>query len=129
MGTPTNRNDWLIEVHRQAEELLAGPDYGQRFSRFLREDQIGKWRLDKVSGYYWLLHALVSVTRPKKVIELGRCLGTSALFMLGALSENAMLITVDIEERASDLAHCALDPRLKGSDIFAQAMAAAVLGP
>jgi len=60
------------------------------------------------------------VTRPKKVVELGRCLGTSALFMLGALDEDAVLITVDIQERASDLAHCVQDPRLRilvGNDL------------
>jgi hypothetical protein len=120
METPPTRLDWLTAVHKQAELLLAAPDYEQQFSRFLREDQIGKWRLDNVCGYYWLLHALVTVTKPKKVVELGRCLGTSALFMLGALDDGATLITVDIEERASDLAHCIGDPRLKvlvGNDL------------
>jgi len=114
------KTDWLVDVNRQAEELLADPEFEQRFSNFLREDQLGKWKLDNVCGYYWYLHALVLVTRPKKIVELGRCLGTSALFMLGALGEDAVLITVDTLERASDLSHCLDDPRLRvlvGNDL------------
>ena len=114
------KSDWLVDVNRRAEELLADPAFEQRFTKFLREDQIGKWRLDNVCGYYWYLHALVLVTGPKKVLELGRCLGTSALFMLGALEDGATLITVDIEERASDLTHQLGDPRLRvlvGNDL------------
>jgi len=115
-----NRLEWLTDVRRQAEELLADLHFEDRFEAFLREDQLGKWRLDNVCGYYWFLHALVLVTRPRKVLELGRCLGTSALFMLGALEDDATLITVDIEERASDLLHCLDDPRLRvlvGNDL------------
>lgn len=66
---------------------------------------------------------LVTVTRPKKVVELGRCLGTSALFMLGAPDEDATLITVDTEERSSDPDHCRQDPRLQillGNDLDLQ---------
>ena len=118
-----DRTEWLLEVDRKAKALLAEADYASRFDSFLRPDQIGKWGLDNLSGYYWYLHALVSVTHPKKVLELGRCLGTSALFMLGALDENSTLITVDTNERASDLAHVKEDPRLKilvGNDLDLQ---------
>jgi len=62
----------------------------------------------------------VLVTRPKNVVELGRCLETSALFLLGALDDDAKLITVDTEERASDLTHVLGDPRLRvlvGNDL------------
>ena len=108
----TDRSGWLLGVHRQAEELLSDPECPERMNPFLRPEQIGKWRLDNVCGYYWYLHALIATTHPRKVVELGRCLGTSALFMLGALDDGAMLITVDIEERASDLSHQLHDPRL-----------------
>ncbi len=115
-----DRAEELLKIHRQAEALLQAPEFESRFEAFLRPDQIGKWRLDNVCGYYWYLHALVAVTRPRKILELGRCLGTSALFMLGALGEDATLITVDIEERASDLSHVVADPRLQvviGNDL------------
>ncbi|MDR3690795.1 MAG: class I SAM-dependent methyltransferase [Fimbriimonas sp.] len=102
----------LEGVHRRAEELLSKVDFEERMDSYLRPEQLGKWGRDNISGYYWYLHALVAVTRPKKVVELGRCLGTSALFMLGALDEDAVLITVDIEERASELSHRLGDPRL-----------------
>ena len=107
-----DRSQWLLDIHRKAEALIAEPGFELAFESFLRPDQVGKWRLDGISGYYWYLHALIAVTRPKKVLELGRCLGTSALFMLGALPEDSTLITVDTLERASDLAHKVDDPRL-----------------
>ena len=116
----SDRSEWLLTIHLKAEALIAEPGFERRFDSFLRPDQVGKWRLDGISGYYWYLHALVSVTRPKKVLELGRCLGTSALFMLGALPEDSTLITVDTLERASDLAHKLNDPRLQivtGNDL------------
>jgi len=115
-----DRIEWLQSVHDTAYALIASDGYEERFARFLREDQLGKWRLDNVSGYYWYLHALVLATRPKKIVELGRCLGTSALFMLGALDDDATLITVDVDERASDLTHQLGDPRLRiltGNDL------------
>lgn len=106
--------------HDTAEAHIASDGFEERFGEFLRKDQLGKWRLDNISGYYWYLHALVLVTRPKKIVELGRCLGTSALFMLGALPDDGVLITVDIEERASDLTHQLGDSRLRvltGNDL------------
>ena len=114
------RSSWLEDIHRRAGAMIAEHGFEARFRSFLRDDQIGQWKLDGISGYYWYLHALVAVTKPKKVLELGRCLGTSTLFMLGALEPQSVLITVDIEERASNLAHCADDPRLKvvtGNDL------------
>jgi cephalosporin hydroxylase len=116
----TDRASWLLDVHQQAEALIAEDGFEDRFSAFLREDQHGRWGLDGVSGYYWYLHALVAVVRPKKVLELGRCLGTSTLFILGALEAGAMLISVDIHEQASDLAHMSDDQRLQsliGNDL------------
>src|SRR5476651_2521884 len=115
-----DRNEWLKRIYLRAQGLLTEPEFERRIDAFLRDDQRGKWRLDDISGYYWLLYALVDVVRPKKVVELGRCLGTSALFMLGALPEGSTLITVDTTERGSDLAHCLGDPRLQiilGNDL------------
>ncbi len=114
------RSDWLEDIHLRADAMIAEHGFEARFRSFLRDDQIGQWKLDGISGYYWYLNALVAVTKPKKVLELGRCLGTSTLFMLGALEPESVLISVDIEERASDLSHRADDPRLKvvvGNDL------------
>ena len=110
----------LLRVNEEAEALMAEPGFERRFDAFLREDQIGRWQLDGISGYYWFLHALIEVTRPRKVLELGRCLGTSTLFMLGALPEGSELISVDISASGTELAHMADDPRLRiitGNDL------------
>ena len=110
----------LSETHCAAEALLESGLAKQRMASFLRADQRDKWQMDEVSGYYWYLYALVAVAKPKMVVELGRCLGSSTLFMFGALAEDAHLISIDIEERASELSHSIGDSRLQiaiGNDL------------
>jgi hypothetical protein len=89
MTTPSpDREAWLRDVHWRAEELLPSPGFAERMDPYLRQDQRGKWGFDSISGYYWYLYALVAVTEPRTVLELGCCLGTSALFTLGALPQD-----------------------------------------
>jgi len=107
-----DRSKWLLDINGRAVQYL--DCYGTRDSVLAlhRPEQRDKWGFDNLSGYYWYLNGLVRVLQPRTVVELGRCLGTSALFMLAALPESSRLITVDIEERACELSHCLDDPRL-----------------
>jgi len=127
-----SRLGWLEEVHGGAEQILECEDFVEQVERLHRPDQKGKWGLGDVHGYYWYLHALIAVTGPRTVVELGRCLGTSTLFPLAALPEGGRLITVDTEERACDLSHCLDDPRLTvivGNDLDLEIYEGLELGP
>jgi len=123
---------WLSSVHSRAEALLSARGFADCVERLHRPDQKGKRGLDGMHGYYWYLHALILVAQPRTVVELGQCLGTSTLFLLAALPENGRLITVDTEERASELSHCLDDPRLTvivGNDLDLSIYDGLDLGP
>lgn len=111
----SNPNDRLLCLHHEATGFLEGeiPAYDPRIGRFVSEGKYEETLRSPSFAYYLYLRSLVEQTRPKTILELGTCEGTSAMFMLLALPEGSRLVTVDVERNAGKvLGPCLDDPRL-----------------
>ena len=51
-----------------------------------------------------VLKAVISVAKPKKILEIGTAIGYSGCFMLANADKNARLFTMDIDEKSLSLA-------------------------
>ena len=112
----------LVDLHDAALRSLAESPmpWEPALAPLVSKEAYPRWADHSFNRYYLYLHALVKVTNPRLVVELGTQMGASALFMLRALPQNGRLITIDVSTQRSILNLVGSDDRLtilSGNDL------------
>lgn len=90
-----------LGTHEAVERLLAEEPlaWDPRLAHWIPEARFPAALHEASQGYYLYLNALVRLLRPRTVLELGTCEGSSAAFMMLSLPQGSTLTTVDVGPR------------------------------
>lgn len=110
----------LNELH-EATKNYTDISYFPSLVDIIPEDQYQNMKSNNGCNYYFYLHNLVKILKPKHVVELGTSIGRSAHFMMTALQPDSILTTIEMGSFLRvDLKPFEYDKRLNivyGSDI------------